>query len=91
MPDPQALDLWAEVNGHRYQNGNTRTMVFGVAQLISYISRFMRLEPGDILSTGTPPGVGLGQRPPVYLKPGDEVRLEVVGLGQQHQRCVADG
>ena len=91
VPDPQALDLWAEVNGHRYQNGNTGTMVFGVAQLVSYISRFMRLEPGDILSTGTPPGVGLGQHPPVYLKPGDEVRLEVVGLGQQHQRCVADG
>ena len=90
VPDPQALDLWTEVNGHRFQNGNTRTMIFGVAELISYISRFMRLEPGDVITTGTPPGVGMGQRPQVFLKPGDEVRLEVAGLGQQRQVCVAD-
>jgi 2-keto-4-pentenoate hydratase/2-oxohepta-3-ene-1,7-dioic acid hydratase in catechol pathway len=84
--DPQNLDLWLEVNGKRYQQGNTRTMVFGVAQLVSYISRFMTLYPGDLISTGTPPGVGLGQRPdPVYLKPGDRMRLGIAGLGEQCQ------
>jgi 2-keto-4-pentenoate hydratase/2-oxohepta-3-ene-1,7-dioic acid hydratase in catechol pathway len=84
--DPQNLDLWLEVNGKRYQQGNTRTMVFGVAQLVSYISRFMTLYPGDLISTGTPPGVGLGQRPdPVYLKPGDRMRLGIAGLGEQSQ------
>ncbi|MET0211155.1 MAG: fumarylacetoacetate hydrolase family protein, partial [Burkholderiaceae bacterium] len=75
ITDPQALDLWLEVNGKRFQNGNTRTMVFGVAELVSYISEFMTLEPGDIISTGTPPGVGLGQKPPVYLKAGDTMKL----------------
>jgi 2-keto-4-pentenoate hydratase/2-oxohepta-3-ene-1,7-dioic acid hydratase in catechol pathway len=86
VPDPQSLDLWLEVNGKRYQQGNTRTMVFGVAQLVSYISRFMTLYPGDLISTGTPPGVGLGQRPdPVYLKPGDRMRLGIAGLGEQSQ------
>ena len=70
VPDPQALDLWLEVDGHRYQNGSTATMVFGVAHLVSYLSRFMSLQPGDIISTGTPPGVGLGQKPPVYLRAG---------------------
>ena len=69
--DPQTLNLWLEVDGHRYQNGSTATMVFGVAHLISYLSRFMSLQPGDIISTGTPPGVGLGQKPPVYLRPGN--------------------
>lgn len=86
VPDPQTLDLWLEVNGRRFQQGNTRTMVFGVAQLVSYISRFMTLYPGDLISTGTPPGVGLGQKPdPVYLKPGDQMRLGIAGLGVQQQ------
>lgn len=89
VPDPQALDLWLEVDGHRYQQGNTRTMVFGVAHLVSYISRFMTLHPGDIISTGTPPGVGMGQKPPVYLRPGQTMRLGVAGLGEQRQRTVA--
>jgi 2,4-diketo-3-deoxy-L-fuconate hydrolase len=87
-PDPQALNLWLEVDGHRYQNGSTSTMVFGVAHLISYLSRFMSLQPGDIISTGTPPGVGLGQKPPVYLRPGNVIRLGVEGLGEQRQTVV---
>jgi 2-keto-4-pentenoate hydratase/2-oxohepta-3-ene-1,7-dioic acid hydratase in catechol pathway len=86
VPDPQSLDMWLEVNGRRYQAGSTRTMVFGVAHLVSYISRFMTLNPGDVISTGTPPGVGLGQKPdPVYLKPGDRMRLGIAGLGEQEQ------
>ncbi|ARP93745.1 fumarylacetoacetate hydrolase family protein [Bordetella genomosp. 13] len=90
VPDPQSLDLWLDVNGHRVQNGNTRTMVFGVAQLVSYVSRFMTLYPGDLISTGTPPGVGMGRKPaPVYLKPGDEMKLSVAGLGEQRQRVYA--
>lgn len=89
VADPQQLDLWLEVDGHRYQNGNTRTMVFGVAQSVSYLSRFMSLQPGDIISTGTPPGVGLGQKPPVYLKPGQTMRLGIQGLGVQTQKTVA--
>jgi 2,4-didehydro-3-deoxy-L-rhamnonate hydrolase len=84
-----ALDLWLEVDGHRYQNGSTRTLVFGVPYLISYLSRFMSLQPGDIISTGTPPGVGLGQKPPVYLRAGNVIRLGVQGLGEQRQRVVA--
>jgi 2,4-didehydro-3-deoxy-L-rhamnonate hydrolase len=84
-----ALDLWLEVDGHRYQNGSTRTLVFGVPYLISYLSRFMSLQPGDIISTGTPPGVGLGQKPPVYLRAGNVMRLGVQGLGEQRQRVVA--
>jgi 2-keto-4-pentenoate hydratase/2-oxohepta-3-ene-1,7-dioic acid hydratase in catechol pathway len=88
VPDPQALNLWLEVDGHRYQNGSTATMVFGVAHLVSYLSRFMSLQPGDIISTGTPPGVGLGQRPPVYLRPGNVIRLGVAGLGEQRQTVV---
>ena len=84
--DPQNLGLWLEVNGKRVQDGNTRTMVFGVANLVSYISRFMTLYPGDIISTGTPPGVGMGQKPAaVYLKPGDTMRLGISGLGEQQQ------
>ncbi len=89
VPDPQALDLWLEVDGHRYQQGNTRTMVFGVAHLVSYISRFMSLQPGDIISTGTPPGVGMGQKPPVFLRAGQTMRLGIAGLGEQRQRTVA--
>ncbi len=90
VPDPQNLDMWLEVDGHRYQEGSTRTMVFGVAHLISYLSRFMSLQPGDIISTGTPPGVGLGQKPPVYLRAGNRIRLAINGLGEQNQLVVAD-
>jgi 2-keto-4-pentenoate hydratase/2-oxohepta-3-ene-1,7-dioic acid hydratase in catechol pathway len=89
VPDPQDLSLWLEVNGHRFQDGNTRTMVFGVTRLVSYISRFMTLYPGDLISTGTPPGVGLGMKPPLYLKPGDEMRLGISGLGEQRQKVHA--
>ena len=89
VPDPQSLALWLEVDGHRYQNGNTRTMVFKVAQLVAHLSRFMSLQPGDIISTGTPPGVGLGQKPPRYLVPGQTMRLGIQGLGEQRQRTVA--
>jgi len=86
VADPQDLDMWLEVNGRRFQTGNTKTMVFGVAHLVSYISRFMTLYPGDIISTGTPPGVGLGQKPdPLYLRPGDKMRLGISGLGEQSQ------
>jgi 2,4-diketo-3-deoxy-L-fuconate hydrolase len=88
VPDPQKLQLWLEVNGHRYQNGSTSTMVFGVAHLVSYISRFMSLQNGDIISTGTPPGVGLGQKPPVYLRSGNRIRLGIEGLGEQNQNVV---
>ena len=86
--DPQKLQLWLEVDGHRYQNGSTSTMVFGVAHLVSYLSRFMSLQPGDIISTGTPPGVGLGQKPPIYLRAGNVIRLGIDGLGQQQQLVV---
>jgi len=89
IPDPQSINMWLEVDGHRFQEGSTRTMVFGVAYLISYLSRFMSLHPGDIISTGTPPGVGMGQRPPIYLRAGNVVRLGIEGLGQQRQRAVA--
>nr|WP_315221668.1 fumarylacetoacetate hydrolase family protein [uncultured Duganella sp.] len=86
VPDPQNLAMWLDVNGKRYQTGNTRTMVFTVAHLVSYISRFMTLNPGDVISTGTPPGVGLGQKPePIYLRPGDRMALGIEGLGQQNQ------
>ena len=88
--DPQSLSLWLKVNGQRVQNGNTATMIFTVAQIIAYCAQFTRLEPGDIITTGTPPGVGLGQKPdPWYLKPGDIVRLGIEGLGEQQQTCVA--
>ncbi|WP_374429564.1 fumarylacetoacetate hydrolase family protein [Tabrizicola sp.] len=82
------LKMWLEVDGHRYQNGSTATMIFGVAHLVSYLSQFMSLEPGDVISTGTPPGVGLGQKPPVYLKGGEVMRLGIENLGQQTQRVV---
>ena len=90
VPDPQNLDLWLEVDGHRFQNGSTKTMVFGVAHLISYLSRFMSLRTGDIISTGTPPGVGLGQKPPLYLRPGNRIKLGIPVLGQQEQKVVAE-
>ena len=89
VADPLNLSMWLEVNGRRFQNGSTRTMIFKPAFLVSYISHFMTLEPGDIVTTGTPPGVGLGQRPPVFLKPGDVVRLGIDGLGEQSQKIVA--
>ena len=89
IPDPHQLDLWLEVDGKRYQNGNTRTMIFQIPTIISYLSRFMSLQPGDVISTGTPPGVGLGIKPePVYLRAGQQIRLGISGLGEQHQRTV---
>ncbi|MCG7600019.1 fumarylacetoacetate hydrolase family protein [Halomonas sp. McH1-25] len=90
IADPHDLGMWLEVDGKRYQNGTTRTMVYQVPFLISYLSRFMSLQPGDVISTGTPPGVGMGQQPPVYLKPGQQMRLGIDGLGEQCQRVVAD-
>ena len=90
ITDPQELDMELEVNGKRMQTGNTRTMVFSVAKLISHVSQYMTLLPGDIIATGTPPGVGLGMKPtPVFLKPGDVMSLTIQGLGQQKQRVVA--
>lgn len=88
IPDPQNLPMWLTVNGKTFQNGSTKTMVYGVAFLVSYLSQFMSLHPGDIISTGTPPGVGLGQKPPVYLKPGDVVELGIEGLGTQKQTFI---
>jgi ureidoglycolate lyase len=88
--DPQKLSMWLEIDGKLYQNGSTATMIFGVAHLVSYVSQFMSLQPGDIISTGTPPGVGLGQKPhPIYLRPGQTMRLGIEGLGEQRQRLVA--
>ena len=89
VPDPQNLPMYLEVNGHRYQDGSTKTMHFGVATVISHLSQFMSLQPGDIISTGTPPGVGMGQNPPAYLKPGDKMELGIEGLGIQRQDVVA--
>ncbi len=90
IADPQALPMYLEVNGKRYQEGSTATMVYGVAFLVSYLSRFMSLQPGDVISTGTPPGVGMGQKPdPVYLKPGDRMELGIEGLGTQSQAVKA--
>lgn len=90
IADPQALRLWLEVDGKRYQDGNTRTMIFDVATLVSYISQFMSLQPGDVISTGTPPGVGMGQKPtPIYLHAGQTMRLGIDGLGDQRQQTVA--
>ena len=88
IPNPQALDLWLEVDGKRYQDGNTTTMVFGIAHLLSHVSQYMSLQPGDIISTGTPPGVGMGQKPEVYLRPGQTVRLGITGLGEQNHKVV---
>ncbi len=86
--DVAGLRMWLEVDGHRYQDGSTATMIFGVAEIISYLSRFLSLQPGDVISTGTPPGVGLGQKPPVYLRGGEVMRLGIAGLGEQRQRVV---
>lgn len=88
VPDPQALVLWLEVDDRRRQDGSTRTMVHRIPFLISYLSRFMSLQPGDIISTGTPPGVGLGQKPPTFLRPGQTMRLGIEGLGIQEQRTI---
>ncbi|GHC65164.1 fumarylacetoacetate hydrolase family protein [Neogemmobacter tilapiae] len=90
VADPQNLSMWLKVNGETMQNGSTRTMVYGVAHVVSYLSQFMTLHPGDIISTGTPPGVGMGMKPPRYLKAGDVVELGIEGLGQQRQVCEAD-
>jgi len=90
VPDPQALGMWLDVNGERMQTGNTKTMIFGVAEIVSYLSRFMTLLPGDIVTTGTPPGVGMGKKPkPVFLKPGDVMTLGIDGLGEQRQDVVS--
>jgi 2,4-diketo-3-deoxy-L-fuconate hydrolase len=88
VPDPQNLKMWLEVDGHRYQDGSSATMVYKVAFLISYLSRFMSLQPGDVISTGTPPGVGMGQKPQVYLRAGQVMRLGIEGLGEQRQQVV---
>lgn len=91
ISDPQNLKMTLDVNGKRYQDGSTNTMIFGVEFLVHYLSQFFTLHPGDVISTGTPPGVGLGVKPnPVFLKPGDEMHLSIEGLGEQHQKCVAD-
>ena len=90
VPDPQVLAMWLDVNGQRMQTGNTRTMIFGVAEIVSYLSRFMTLLPGDIVTTGTPPGVGMGIKPePIFLKPGDVMTLGIEGLGEQRQEVIA--
>jgi 2-keto-4-pentenoate hydratase/2-oxohepta-3-ene-1,7-dioic acid hydratase in catechol pathway len=89
VPDPQKLELFCEVNGKRMQNGTTANMIFPVAHIVSYISHFMTLEPGDVIPTGTPAGVGLGMKPPLFLKPGDTVRLGITGLGEQQQKVAA--
>ncbi len=90
VPDPQNLKMWLEVDGHRYQDGSTQTMIFGIAKIVSYVSQFMSLQPGDIITTGTPPGVGMGIKPdPVWLKPGNVMRLGIEGLGEQTQNVKA--
>ncbi len=88
--EPQNLAMWLEVDGHRHQEGSTRTMIFGVAYLVSYLSKFMSLQSGDIISTGTPPGVGSGRKPPIFLRPGNSMRLGVQGLGEQCQKVVSE-
>jgi len=89
IKDPQDLAMWLELNGKKVQNGSSKTMIFGVAHLIAYISRFMQLDPGDVITTGTPPGVGLGMKPPKFLKAGDTMRVGIAGLGEQTQKVVA--
>ncbi len=89
VPNPQKLGMWLDLNGKRMQTGSTRTMIFGVAKLVSYVSQFMTLMPGDVITTGTPPGVGLGMKPPLYLKKGDVMTLGIDGLGEQRQSVVA--
>jgi 2-keto-4-pentenoate hydratase/2-oxohepta-3-ene-1,7-dioic acid hydratase in catechol pathway len=89
VPDPLNLHLWLKVNGKLFQDGSSRQMIFGPAFLVHYLSQFMSLQPGDVITTGTPPGVGLGQKPPVYLEPGDLVELGIEGLGSQRQQVIA--
>ena len=89
VPNPQKLSMWLDLNGRRVQTGSTQTMIFSVAKIVSYLSQFMTLEPGDIITTGTPPGVGLGMKPPLYLKKGDVMTLGIEGLGEQRQEVVA--
>ena len=89
VPDAGKLGLWTEVNGKRVQNSNTSDLIFGIDEIVSYVSQFMTLLPGDVIPTGTPSGVGLGMKPPQFLKPGDRMRLSVEGLGEQNQRLVA--
>lgn len=91
IEDPQNLDLWLDIDGKRYQNGTTQKMIFDVVTIVSYVSQFMSLQAGDIISTGTPPGVGLGLKPPVYLKPGQTMHLGITGLGEQKQKVVSAG
>ncbi|MDR0236881.1 fumarylacetoacetate hydrolase family protein [Acinetobacter sp.] len=88
IENPHNLKIWLEVDGHRYQDGNTNTMIFDIPTIVSYLSQFMSLQAGDVISTGTPPGVGLGQKPPVYLKAGQVMRLGIEGLGEQQQKVV---
>jgi 2-keto-4-pentenoate hydratase/2-oxohepta-3-ene-1,7-dioic acid hydratase in catechol pathway len=90
IKDPQNMTMWLTVNGKTMQNGSTKTMVYGVAHIVSYLSQFMSLQPGDVISTGTPPGVGMGKKPQQYLRPGDVVELGITGLGQQRQDVIAD-
>ena len=90
IKDPQDMTMWLTVNGKTMQNGSTKTMVYGVAHIVSYLSQFMSLQPGDVISTGTPPGVGMGKNPQQYLRPGDVVELGITGLGQQRQDVIAD-
>jgi 2,4-diketo-3-deoxy-L-fuconate hydrolase len=89
VPNPQKLAMWLDLNGKRVQTGSTRTMIFSVAKIVSYVSQFMTLMPGDVITTGTPPGVGMGMKPPLYLKKGDEMALGIEGLGEQRQQVVA--
>ena len=89
VKDPQNLAMFLDVNGKRMQTGNSSTMIFTVAQIVSYLSQFMVLDPGDVITTGTPPGVGLGMKPPVFLKNGDTIHLGIAGLGEQKQKVVA--
>lgn len=89
VPDPQNLKMWLDVDGVRMQDGSTKTMIFGVKTLVSYVSRFITLHPGDLISTGTPPGVGLGKKPPVFLKVGQTMHLGIEGLGEQTQKTIA--
>jgi ureidoglycolate lyase len=89
VPDPQDLAMWCEVDGQRMQDGSTRTMIFDVRTIVSYVSQFITLHPGDIVTTGTPPGVGMGMKPPIYLRPGQVMRLGITGLGEQKQNTIA--
>ena len=88
IPNVQKLDMWLNINGERMQTGNTKTMIFSVAKIVSYLSRFMTLMPGDVIATGTPPGVGMGMKPQRFLAPGDEITLGIQGLGEQHQKVL---